>query len=318
MANKTSTILRRLINRDKILVIPTGGIALHARMVEALGYDAVSISGAVAISHILGLPDVGLVTMTEMLENIHRVCNVVNIPVIADCDTGFGNAINTRRTVQEAIRAGAAGLHIEDQVSPKRCGFVKGKEILSEEEAVGKYRAAIDARNEMDKDFVIIARTDARTAVGGSLDEAIRRAKAYEKAGVDVVYIEAIQSREEIKKVRAEINCHLTCTTTAIKPRPTLQEYKELGLSLLLGYMFPSVGNVAMWDMLVEAKKSGYEIFEEWHQKHIDHPLVWPSFFDIVGLPQVWEMEKRYLSKKTMAKYDKSEGIYDPRKRRKL
>ena len=126
----------------------------------------------------------------------------VNIPAMVDCDTGFGNAINVRRTVASMIRAGAAGLFIEDQVTPKRCAFVKGKEVISLEEAVGKYRAAIDVRNELDPDFIIMARTDARTAVGGSLEEVIRRGKAYLDAGADILYVAALQSRDEIKQVR--------------------------------------------------------------------------------------------------------------------
>ncbi|MDH5364069.1 MAG: isocitrate lyase/PEP mutase family protein, partial [Dehalococcoidia bacterium] len=152
MAKKKSAVLRELIEREAILLRPCVAIALQAKMAEAVGFDALGISGSHTANHILGLPDAGLITMTEMVENIQRICNVVSIPVMADCDTGFGNAINVRRTVQSVVQAGAAGLFIEDQVAPKRCGFVKGKELISVEEAVGKFRAAVDARNELDPD----------------------------------------------------------------------------------------------------------------------------------------------------------------------
>jgi 2-methylisocitrate lyase-like PEP mutase family enzyme len=155
MKTKKSTRLRQLINRGEVLFRPLVAIPLQAQLAEAAGFEVIGISGAYTAAHILGLPDAGMITMTEMVENAQRICNAVNIPVIADGDTGFGNAINVRRTVQSMIQAGAAGVFIEDQVAPKRCGYVKGKEIISLEEAVGKFRAAVDARNELDKDFII-------------------------------------------------------------------------------------------------------------------------------------------------------------------
>src|SRR4051812_9637716 len=198
MRKKKTTILRELIEDEKILLRPGVAVALHARLAQEAGFKAVGISGANAAAYLLGLPDAGLITMTEMAENARRVASAVDIPVMVDCDTGYGNAINVRRTVAEMIRAGTAGLFIEDQVAPKRCGSYVGKQLISIEEAVGKYRAAIDVRNELDPDYVIMARTDGRNAVGGSLEEAIKRAKAYKKAGVDVIYIEALRSVEEL------------------------------------------------------------------------------------------------------------------------
>jgi 2-methylisocitrate lyase-like PEP mutase family enzyme len=317
MANSKSKAMRHLIERDEIFVMPSAGIPLHAKMIEAAGYEAVSIAGAMAVSHFLGLPDTGFVTMTEMVENVRRVCDVVNIPVFTDGDTGFGNAINTRRTVQQMIKAGASGIHIEDQVAPKRCGFTKGKEVISEEEAVGKYRAAVDAKNELDKDFIIMARTDARTAAGGSLKEAIRRAKAYrEKAGVDIIYMEALQSREEMKEARVALDCPMVCSTTAIKPSPTIAELQEMGMNMAFGIMIANVGNAAMWDMLIATKEHGPDVCDEWIEKHLDHPMVFPNFFDLVGFPEVQALEKKYLPAEAMAKYEKSQGLYDPRTRR--
>jgi 2-methylisocitrate lyase-like PEP mutase family enzyme len=156
--------------------------------------------------------------MGEMVENAGRMAQAVSIPLLSDSDQGFGNAVNVRRTVQSFIQAGVAGIHIEDQMAPKRCGFVKGKELISLEEAAGKYRAAVDAKMELDPDFVIVARCDARTAVGGGMEEVIVRLKAYKRAGVDVLYFEAPQSREEIEEVRAEVEGPLMATLAALNP----------------------------------------------------------------------------------------------------
>ncbi|MFC1987981.1 oxaloacetate decarboxylase [Chloroflexota bacterium] len=312
MTRKKSTVLRELIEREEILLRPTVAIALQAKMAEAIGFEALSISGSNTAAHLLALPDAGLITMTEVVENVQRICNAVNIPVMADCDTGFGNAINVRRTVQSVIRAGAAGLFIEDQVAPKRCGFVKGKEIISIEEAVGKYRAAVDTSNEMDRDFIIMARTDARTAVGGSLEEVIRRGKAYrEEAGVDVIYAEALQSREEIKKVRAALDGPLACSTRAITPPLTLEELQQLGMCMTLGVMFFRAGYVAWWDILVDMKKRGLAPWNEWIEKNKNHPMSWFGTYDLVGFPEVRELEEKYLPKEYLDKYNKSAGLYD-------
>ncbi|MFC1941453.1 oxaloacetate decarboxylase [Chloroflexota bacterium] len=315
MGKKMTRVLRELLESKEIVVSPGVAIPLNALMAEAAGFKVVRLSGSNTANQIYGIPDAGLITMTEMVENIRHVCNAVSIPVIADCDTGFGNAINVRRTVREVIKAGCAGVMIEDQVSPKRCGFTVGKELISVEEAVGKYRAAVDARNELDPDFCIQARTDARTAVGGSLEEVIRRAKAYkEEAGVDMLYVEALQSREEIKKVRAAVAGPLTVSTAAFKPEPSLEELQELGLCMTSRVQIFWVGNVAIWDLLTDMKKRGLAPWREWEEKHKDHPMgIW-GVFDLVGFPKVREWEEKYLSKENLEKYDKSQGLYDARK----
>ena len=192
---KKTTKLQELFHRGQIFVIAGGGCALHARIAEQAGFECAYMSGAMTSATILGIPDAGLITATEMVENAGRMAAAISIPLISDSDQGFGNAINVRRTVQSFIRAGVAGIHIEDQPFPKRCGFVKGKEVISLEEALGKYRAAVDARNELDPDFVIIARCDARGASGGSLEETIERLRAYKLVGVDVLYAEALTTR---------------------------------------------------------------------------------------------------------------------------
>ncbi|UQR68107.1 isocitrate lyase/PEP mutase family protein [Bradyrhizobium sp. C-145] len=265
--------------------------------------------------HLLGIPDSGLHTLTEVVENTRRVCQAVSIPVSVDCDTGFGNAINVVRTVDAIIRAGAASLFIEDQVAPKRCGFVKGKELIPIEEAVGKYRAACDVRNELDPDFVIMARTDARGAVGGSIDEVMRRGEAYLNAGVDILYVEALQSREEMWAVRRAFpDAMLLMTPWAINPRITTEEMRKLGVVSTYVH-FPAVGSIAMYDFLVDFVKRGDDAYNEFAIRTEDHPLGGWRTFDLVGFPKVHELEQKYLPAEALARYDNSIGVYDPRNR---
>ena len=180
--------LRQALKRKPFLTSPGITTPLHAMIVEKAGFDFVYVGGYDVSLTLLGLPDVGFITETEMLNNARHIASSVKLPVIVDVDTGYGNALNVIRTVKDFEAAGVACIHIEDQVAPKRCGHVAGKMVIPLEEAAGKIRAATDARR--DKDFMIMARTDAIAAAGGGLEEAIRRAKAYAKAGADMIWAE--------------------------------------------------------------------------------------------------------------------------------
>jgi 2-methylisocitrate lyase-like PEP mutase family enzyme len=310
---RKSTVLRKLLKKKEFFNAIWVGTAHQAQLAEKVGFSVIGISGSNTSTQILGLPDAGFITLTELVENVDRICRGVSLPVIVDCDTGFGNAINVRRTVESVIRAGAAGLFIEDQVAPKRCGFVKGKEIISLEEATGKLQAAVDVRNELDPDFIIMARTDARGAVGGSLEEVIRRGKAYLKVGVDIIYAEALQSREEIKKVRKALkNCYLMVTPHMIHPSLTQKEMQDLGLCMG-GCHLTYIGSVAMYDFLVEFKERGMEAYIDFRRRTSSHPVGGFGVFDIAGFPKVVEWEKKYLSPEKLKKYEQTLGIYDPR-----
>jgi 2-methylisocitrate lyase-like PEP mutase family enzyme len=188
--------LKQLLRRDKLLVAPGCFDGLSARLVQEAGFEAAYLSGG-AVARSMGIPDIGLVTMSETIERAAQVIAVINIPVIADADTGYGNAVNLVRTVREYERVGVAAIHIEDQITPKRCGHLDGKEVISIEEMAKKLEAALAART--DPDFCIIARTDAR-AVNG-LDDAIERGRVFARLGVDALFIEAPQSEEELTEI---------------------------------------------------------------------------------------------------------------------
>ena len=313
---KASSEFRRLLTQGPWPVVGMwGATAHHAQLTEATGFQYFGISGSHTASHLFGLPDAGFMTLPEMVENTRRICQAVSIPVIVDCDTGFGNAINVVRTVDEIIRAGAAGLFIEDQVAPKRCGFVKGKQLIPIEDAVSKFRAACDTRDVLDRDVIIQARTDARGAVGGGMDEVLRRCAAYLKAGVDSIYVEALQSVDEIRTVRRAFpEALLKVTPYAIDPPITAEEVQELRLCMT-GPQIHKVGAIAMYDFLTDYARRGESAYAEWVKRTKQHPLAGFGLFDLTGFPQVLDLEHKYLSAEALARYEQSLGVYDPRDR---
>jgi 2-methylisocitrate lyase-like PEP mutase family enzyme len=187
---------KQLLKRNKLLVAPGCFDGLSARLVQEAGFEAAYLSGG-AVARSMGIPDIGLVTMSESIDRAVQVVSAINIPVIADADTGYGNAVNLVRSVREFERAGVAAIHIEDQITPKRCGHLDGKEVISLSEMAKKLEAALATRS--DPDFCIIARTDARGVNG--FDDAVKRANAFAKLGVDAVFFEAPQSEEELAEI---------------------------------------------------------------------------------------------------------------------
>src|SRR3712207_6610491 len=189
--------LQELLSGAEPVLAPGAYDALSARLVEQAGFEAVYMTGFGTAASLLGRPDIGLLTFSEMVDNARRITQAVQIPVIADADDGYGNPINVIRTIREYEAAGAAAIHIEDQVSPKKCGHMEGKQVIEVSEMVEKIRAAVEARNS--EDFVIIGRTDARAVEG--MDGALERARLYREAGADVLFVEAPQSEKEISAV---------------------------------------------------------------------------------------------------------------------
>jgi 2-methylisocitrate lyase-like PEP mutase family enzyme len=188
--------LKKLLKRNELLVAPGCFDGLSARLVQEAGFEAAYLSGG-AVARSMGIPDIGLVTMSESIERAAQVVSAIQIPVIADADTGYGNAVNLVRSVREFERIGVAAIHIEDQITPKRCGHLDGKEVISRAEMEMKLKAALDTRT--DPDFCIIARTDARGVHG--LEDAIARAQAFAKLGVDAIFVEAPQSESELAEI---------------------------------------------------------------------------------------------------------------------
>lgn len=197
MAESLNRQLKALFERRSAVIVPGAPNALTARMIADAGFEAVYVTGAGVTNAFLGVPDLGLITLSELADNVSAMRDVVGVPIVADADTGFGNAVNLTRTVKVLERAGANGMQIEDQVFPKKCGHFAGKQVIAADEAVQKIRAAADARS--DQDFVIVARTDARSVLG--FEAAMDRAQAFIEAGADVTFVEAPESIEEIAAI---------------------------------------------------------------------------------------------------------------------
>lgn len=279
--------LRELMRQPEIIPAPGAYDALTARLVEGAGFPCVYITGHGVSVSTLGESDVGLLTMPEMLDRVRQIASQVSVPIIADADNGYGNPINVWRTVREFEAAGAAAIHMEDQVWPKRCGHMPGKKLVPMEEMVAKIRAAVEART--NPDFVIIARTDARAVTG--LEDAIRRGKAYGEAGADVIFVDAPESVEDLKAARA-IGYPLLANMTEGGKTPLLPigELQALGYKIVI---FPLTtmytATLAVQQVLQHLKQHGNT------EGFLDRMLAFHDFNRFIGLEKIWEMERRYV-----------------------
>ncbi|MGE0698843.1 MAG: oxaloacetate decarboxylase [Hyphomicrobiaceae bacterium] len=248
-------ILADMIRSGPMVVAPGAYDCITARLIEQAGYPAVYMTGA-GTSAAHGLPDYGLVTMSEMVENARKITGCISVPLLSDSDTGYGNELNAYRTVQEFERAGVQAIHIEDQVFPKKCGHLDDKELVSLEDYVAKIRAAAAARRS--KDFMIIARTDARAVAG--FDEAVRRANAAADAGADLIFLEAPQTLDEVAKVPQVVKapCLLNMVLKGKTPHVNLKDAERMGyrITILPGMLISSI--IGLCDkMLAEVKATG-------------------------------------------------------------
>jgi 2-methylisocitrate lyase-like PEP mutase family enzyme len=285
-------LFRQLLKRNKLLVAPGCFDGLSARLVEEAGFEAAYLSGG-AVARSMGIPDIGLVTMSEVIERAAQVVSVVNIPVIADADTGYGNAINLVRTVREYERAGVAAIHIEDQITPKRCGHLEGKEVIPLVEMEKKLEAALTSRK--DPDFCIIARTDARA--GHGLDDAIARARAFAKLGVDAIFIEAPQSEAELEELpRALPDVHLLVNVFKGGKTPMLpaERLQTMGYRIAI---YPSESQRAAIYSMRQALKL---LKTEGTTESMDDVLTtFKERDEIVGLEDWQKLERQYLAVET-------------------
>jgi len=251
---KTTKKLRELIERPGITMVPGAYDAFSARLIEAVGFDAVYMTGFGTAASTLGYPDIGLLTLTDMVTNVKHIADAVTIPVIADADTGYGNHLNVIRTVEEYEKAGSAAIQIEDQISPKRCGHMEGHKLVSPGEMVAKIRAAVKARK--DKDMVIIARTDAISAEG--FEEAIRRANIYREEGADVLFVEAPTDMDQLERIPGLVKGPTLVNIAPKTPYLHMKRYEDMGYALAI-YPAISITTVyaAVRDKLIELKSRG-------------------------------------------------------------
>lgn len=288
MSENPSKILRDILLRPGITIVPGTYDGISARLIEQAGYSVAYLSGAGIAASVLGQADIGLITMTENVTVAKNIISAINIPIIADADTGYGNQLNIIRTVHEFEAAGVAAIQLEDQIAPKRCGHLSGKEVVPCEDFVAKLKAAVSEKH--NKDLVIIARTDARAVEG--FDQAIERCKRYIETGVDVIFFEAPQSVDEVEKVASILGSTVHLLSNQVPggrtPSLTAAELEQMGYKLVI---FPSICNYAamvqMENVLEKLKETGSD-------RDIIENANAMEFFEKMGISEWLEKGRKY------------------------
>jgi len=311
---RITTRFQRLLRDPKLLLMPGGFSPLGAAMAEAVGFESFFLAGSQTSAFLLGLPDVGIMGREEMTQAAQRCAAGCDIPIFVDADTGYGNALNAYHAVRGYIRSGAAGLHIEDQEAPKRSGTGAGRKCVSKGEAIGKFQAAVAAKQDLDPDFVICGRCDLIGAEGGSFEEAIDRCVAYvEEGGVDLIWLNNVQTIEQqaiaVEKIPGPVIPHFG----GPPPEPTLEQLESMGIAAALyPAMTTSVGLQATWELLNDFKERGPIALAE--RREAAQASKWGQvrFDTFAGLSQrqITEIEERYLPKEQQRDYEHTFGHY--------
>lgn len=293
-----SARLRQLLSGHEPVLAPGAYDALSARLVAEAGFPAVYMTGFGTAASYLGRPDVGLLSMSEMVDQARRIASAVDVPVIADADTGYGNPINVIRTVHEYERSGVAALHIEDQEAPKKCGHIEGKSVIPAADMVAKIEAAVEARS--DPDFVLIARTDARAVEG--LRAALDRARRYRDAGADVLFVEAPQSEQEVEAVAqalSDVPLLFNWAEGGKTPPVSRERLAELGFRIVI---FPVASLLAatraVREVMASIRVTGTPV------KVMDRLVAFGEFLDLIGLPEIRELEQRFAARQTVDEHE--------------
>ncbi|MCP1101843.1 carboxyvinyl-carboxyphosphonate phosphorylmutase [Aequitasia blattaphilus] len=282
--------MRELFATKNTIVAPGAHDMLTGRIISTLGFDAVYMTGYGQSASHLGKPDVGLMTMSEMVARAANLVECTEIPVIADADTGFGNAVNVMRTVREYEKAGVAVIQLEDQVMPKKCGHMTGREVIPTEEMIGKIKAAVDTR--VNPDFMIMARTDAVTTQG--IGAALERAHKYKEAGADIIFVESPESKKEMQRINEELPGCLTLANMVEggrTPQLTNKELSDLGFNLII---YPTASVYVQTKAMLDFWKAARE--EDTTASLLDSMVPFSDFNEIVGLTKIREIEEKYAT----------------------
>ena len=275
---KSTTQFRQMLNSGRLTVAPFILNALHAKIAEATGFEAVYMTGSGTAAE-RGFPDVGLVTQTEMVQNARYISKAVSVPLVCDADTGYGNPINVWRTVQEYEDAGVAAIHIEDQVFPKKCGFFEGKQVIPQEEMVQKIRAALDART--DPDFSIIARCDAYAVTGW--EDTVKRCRTYMEAGADMVFVDGVKTVEDMEAYATDLKDLPRMYNGDLLPT---QEVGKLGFKLM-------ICGSTIW-LVYKAVKDSFEELKATGRVNPERYATRLDVANLLGLEGIYEMERKY------------------------
>lgn len=287
--DKKKLLREKISQRNEIIVLPGVFDALSAKVAENAGFEAMFQTGYGSAASLLGMPDFGFLNAGENIENARRIIRSVSLPVIIDVDTGYGNPLTVWKIVNDLVAYGAAGIFLEDQIWPKRCGHMAGKDVIGVDEYIQKLRAAVTASE--NKNFVIVARTDARAPLG--FDEAIERGRLYRKEGADVVFVEAPQSEDELREIPKKIDAPLLANMieNGVTPTFSADELKSMGYSMVV---FPLSG---LYGAAYAMKKIFSQLKRTGSTKDSKHMMLdFNEFNDLVELPRFLQMEKKYQS----------------------
>ena len=301
---------REILARDPMTVMPGGCGPVYGRVAQAAGFECFFVAGSQVSGHLLGVPDSGIMGLRDIADHARHVAAHTDIPILLDTDTGFGNVVNVHFTVKEVVRTGVAGLQIEDQEAPKKSGTLAGRRCIPVADAVAKYRAAVAARDEMDPDFVICARCDILGAEGSTFEDAIMRCRAYvEDGGVDLVWLNSVESREQIAEAAAKIPAPLLIIWGGGDPMPSWEDYQALGARIVLyPTLASSVGLQAAWHALHDLKARGTEALADIAARAQASPYGRAELRRIIGFERIQEIEEAFLPQSQQRNYDDTWG----------
>ncbi|MGE5540016.1 MAG: isocitrate lyase/PEP mutase family protein [Gemmatimonas sp.] len=301
---------RALLARNRLTVMPGGFSPMYARLAQEAGYECFFLAGSQLSAFLYGLPDNGLIGLRDVVDHARHIAARTDIPILIDCDTGFGNAVNVHYTVQECIRAGVAGLQIEDQEAPKKSGTLAGRRCVPIEEAVGKYRAAVAARDELDPSFVICARCDVLGAEGGSFEDALERCIAYVKdGGVDFVWLNSVETREQLREACRRIPAPVLAIWAGHDAPPSHAEYEKLGLRIVLyPTMTSNAGIQAAWQLLNDLRADGNTALSAWRRDADASRWGRVDRRKLLNTDKIKEIEREFLPKGQQRKYSGTWG----------
>ncbi len=301
---------RAILKRKSMTVMPGGFSPLYAMLAQEAGFECFFLPGS-QLSHFLyGVPDNGIIGLRDLVDHARHMAAHAGIPILVDADTGYGNAVNVHFAVQEIIRSGVAAMQIEDQEAPKKSGTAAGRRLISVDEAVGKIKAAVAARDAMDPEFSICARCDGIGAEGSSFDDTLKRCIAYvEEGGADFIWLNSVQTKAQLKRACKEIPAPVLAIWGGGGEPPSWKEYDKLGVRIAL---YPTIAATAglqgSWEVLSDFRKRGAKAMMDWHKRVVASPFGTPNVKKLIGYEAIMEVEKRYLPKAAQRDYASTFG----------
>ncbi len=309
-ARRKRLAFRALLERPSLTVMPGGFGPVYARAAELAGFECFFIAGSQMSAYLLGVPDTGVIGLRDMVDHARHVASRTGIPIFLDGDTGFGNATNVHFTVQECVRAGIAGMSIEDQEAPKKSATSTGRRCISADEAIGKYRAAVAARDEIDPSFVVCARCDVLGAEGGTFEDALARCKAYvTEGGVDLVWLNSAQSRDQLRQVCSGTPGPILTIWGGEAAPPSEAEYEADGVRIVLYPVFTAqAGLQAAWHLLNDVRERGNAALHDWDAQVAASRWGKIELGRLTGFDRIRALEEKFMPQESQRDYDTTWG----------